>query len=78
METEATPRSKSSPGPLSGGSLSPDCLGKPLTLYPSTRMGLEGPARCYMGFPLSWSKLPSRGEAGVEWGDKESDKQDPP
>lgn len=62
METEAAPRSKSRPGPLSGGSPSPDCLGKPLTLYPSTRMGLEGPARCDRGFPLSWSKLPSRGE----------------
>lgn len=78
MEIEATLRSKSSLGPLSGGSPSLDCLGKPLTLYPSTGMGLGGPAPCYMGFPLPWSKLPSGGEGGVEWGGREPDKQDPP
>lgn len=78
METEATLSSKSSPGPLSGGLPSSDCLGKSLTSYPSTGMGLGDPAQCSMRFPLPWSKLPSRGEGGVEWGDREPTEQDPP
>lgn len=48
---------------------SPHCLGKPLTLYLSTEVGLAGPNPTLCGVPLPWTKLPSRDGRGVEWGE---------